>query len=94
MSRDLYPSAWNSITYKIRKRDNYTCVDCGKREKSGRCKFYVHHIDKNPHNIDPLNLITLCTVCHGKRHTKKLQGNYNPVTTSSKELQVVTKILL
>jgi 5-methylcytosine-specific restriction endonuclease McrA len=47
-------------------RDNYTCQECGSNQ-----------LDKAPHHIvfksqggedAPENLITLCIVCHGKKH--------------------------
>ena len=54
---------WRTLAKKIRKRDNYTCQECGK------CPSYeVHHkiswqLSKN-NNGD--NLITLCKSCHAK----------------------------
>ena len=48
----------------IRKRDNYCCRLCG--EKQVTKKHAVHHIDYNKENNDPINLITLCHICHMK----------------------------
>jgi hypothetical protein len=52
----------------IFKRDNYTCVDCGK--KGG--KLHAHHIynwAKNPKlRYRTSNGITLCTKCHSEKH--------------------------
>lgn len=61
---------WREAVYK---RDNYTCQECGA--KSGNGKTIVLH----PHHIQPFatfpelryevsNGITLCDVCHRKRH--------------------------
>ncbi len=42
------------------------CAICGKKGKTD-----VHHIDKNPMNNDPSNLVRLCRSCHVKQHQKK-----------------------
>jgi len=48
---------------QIRKRDNYICTICFKRQ--GRIRFAVHHIDYDKKNNDPKNLVTVCRRCHG-----------------------------
>ena len=47
---------------KIRKRDNYTCQKCYKKQ-NGRL-LDVHHIDYNKRNSKKNNLISLCKSCH------------------------------
>lgn len=45
----------------------YTCPDCDRPH--GRVNgFDVHHIDENPRNGDPSNLIAICRRCHAQRH--------------------------
>lgn len=64
-----YPSQFNSdLKLKIRKRDNYTCQNCGMTEEEhiiviGQV-LHVHHIDYNKQNCDEDNLITLCLWCN------------------------------
>lgn len=68
---DLYYGPhWKDISESVRKRDNYTCQRCGKKQED--ITFPVHHIQplrsfdgdyKTANNLD--NLITLCTCCHG-----------------------------
>lgn len=48
----------------IRKRDNYTCQECGKHESENKRKLDVHHIDYNKQNSSVTNLIALCLNCH------------------------------
>lgn len=51
----------------IRKRDNYQCQICGKKQidlDSFHKKLSVHHVDYNKVNQNPDNLITLCSTCH------------------------------
>jgi 5-methylcytosine-specific restriction endonuclease McrA len=67
---------WKQKTEKIRKRDKYTCQDCGKKESDEETAFPVHHIipywnfsNWRTANRDS-NLITLCTGCHVKAEYK------------------------
>lgn len=43
-----------------------SCADCGKQEK-----LDVHHIDENPLNNAPENLVSLCRSCHLQRHRQE-----------------------
>ena len=54
----------NDLKEQIRKRDNFTCQECGN-ESNGR-KLDVHHIDYNKKNNVPSNLIALCSPCNVK----------------------------
>ena len=69
------------IRQQILDRDKHTCQKCGATEevvclKGGRSKtrtnLVVHHIDENPRNNEPSNLITLCGFCHLSLHHKKI----------------------
>ena len=60
----------NKLRNEIRKRDNYTCQECGKIQNELKRKLEVHHIDYNKKNCSIFNLITLCRSCHSKT-----QGN-------------------
>lgn len=63
----------NPNVYKALHRDNYKCVDCGKKHGG---KIIVHHIDdsrkngtKNMNN-DLSNLVSVCRFCHARRHNQ------------------------
>lgn len=56
----------------IRERDGFACRECGKKES--RRKHCVHHIDFNPRNNHPENLITLCRPCHTEKHRGERDG--------------------
>ena len=45
------------------------CQECGTTEK-----LQVHHIDMNPANNEPSNIMTLCAACHASWHWKR--GNH------------------
>lgn len=68
-----YGSKWSRISLNIRKRDNYTCKNCGTQSFE-KYAMDVHHIVP-PENFDsfdeanhPDNLITLCRKCHDDIH--------------------------
>lgn len=65
-SFELYGFEWTDLLkHSIRTRDCFTCKMC---KKNGWC---VHHIDYNKKNNNPINLITLCSSCHGKTNTNR-----------------------
>lgn len=60
-SFEPYGKEWfTNLRTIIRKRDRFTCQECGKNG------FVVHHIDYNKKNNNLDNLITLCRSCHTK----------------------------
>ena len=77
MKRELYPADWNDIALKKKESVGWKCEDCGKQCRKPGEPFdthartlTVHHIDMNPGNCDPSNLIALCAGCHLRRHRK------------------------
>ncbi len=54
----------NQLKEKIRKRDNYECQECRKKQIQLKIKLDVHHIDYNKKNNSKINLISLCRKCH------------------------------
>jgi hypothetical protein len=56
---------------KIRLRDSFCCQDCLKNESEFNKKLYIHHIDFNKKNNNPINLISLCNKCHIKTNFKR-----------------------
>jgi len=74
-SFEKYPQEFNDkLRESIRKRDNYTCQNCGMTEEEhliviGKI-LEVHHIDYNKQNCKEENLIALCCGCNTR-------ANYN-----------------
>lgn len=56
---------------KIRKRDNFSCRECGCSENNLKYKLSIHHIDYNKKNNKEDNLISLCKNCHSKTNYKR-----------------------
>ena len=64
----------NKLKLEIRKRDNYTCQECGMVEVE-HLKIYervldIHHIDYNKKNCKKENLLSLCKQCN-------IRANFN-----------------
>ena len=57
----------------ILARDNHMCQKCGYPNKYW---LEIHHIDKNPRNNNPSNLITFCKQCHLEEHNRDIH-RYN-----------------
>lgn len=71
-SSGLYPLEFNDeLKESIRKRDNYTCQNCGMTEEEHLKKYNrvleVHHKDHNRKNNKKNNLITSCKKCNLER---------------------------
>jgi 5-methylcytosine-specific restriction protein A len=64
--------AWRRLCAQIKTRDGYRCRQCGAAgtQIGGRARLTVQHLVAAlvaPHlALSPMNLVTLCDVCHGK----------------------------
>nr|WP_300998804.1 HNH endonuclease signature motif containing protein [Methanoculleus sp.] len=56
---------WKAIRNAILERDRQRCNVCG-----GEQDLHIHHLDRDPTNDDPANLLTLCGICHARVHTE------------------------
>ncbi len=68
-SYEPYPQEFTpKLKLKIRKRDDFTCQECGMIEEEhlivyGRV-LEIHHIDYNKKNCNEENLLSLCKQCN------------------------------
>jgi len=70
-SNEPFPLEWTpALRESIHQRDGYRCQKCGKHQNECLRKLDVHHIDHNPKNLDPMNLITLCRRCNAKANSR------------------------
>lgn len=79
-SRECGRRGQKFLPRKDRRRENQrlvafmsACQKCGYKEYL--CILGVHHIDKNPHNNEPDNLIVLCPNCHSIEHSVHVTNN-------------------
>jgi 5-methylcytosine-specific restriction endonuclease McrA len=56
---------WKSTRSTVLERDGDQCVICGNNDG-----LHIHHIDTDPTNDDPANLVTLCSFCHARAHAE------------------------
>ena len=72
ISFETYPLEYKQIRESIRKRDNYTCQLCSKKQKQNNNeRDSIHHIDYNKMNNKPKNLISLCRSCNAEVNSNK-----------------------
>ena len=68
------PYGWDyspELRAEIRRRDGHKCQVCGASQSECSKKLSVHHVDYNPRNSDPVNLLSLCNGCHRRVHANK-----------------------
>ena len=63
----MTPGELNCWRNKVKERDNWVCQECGETER-----LHAHHVKHrftHPELSDNLdNGITLCELCHAKKH--------------------------
>lgn len=85
MDKKRYPANWKQIAAAVKEAAGWRCQQCGKQcrrpgEKldTHQRTLTVHHIDHQPENCDPGNLIALCAPCHlradAKHHAESRRG--------------------
>jgi 5-methylcytosine-specific restriction endonuclease McrA len=60
----VYAREW---FWRTHDRESYECPDCGRGDDRVQ-RFEVHHIDSDPTNNEPENLVAVCRRCHRWRH--------------------------
>ena len=70
---------WKFMRFRVILRDNFCCKDCGEIDNM----HHVHHKyylkDLMPWEIDESDLVTLCRICHTKRHESEIIKVYEKV---------------
>lgn len=62
-TKKAYPKDWPQITRRLVQERGGKCERC-KLPPRHRKPLTVHHIDGNPANNEPSNLVVLCSPCH------------------------------
>ncbi len=82
MDRSKYPENWPEISFAVRERANWTCQNCAKQCRRPEEPFDTHirtltvsHVDHDPANCDPGNLVALCAPCHLRYDAKHHAAN-------------------
>ena len=69
-----YPANWAEISLAMRNWTGWKCEACGaQHDWESRHVLTIHHLDRNPMNNDPRNLLVCCQRCH-----LSIQANYHP----------------
>ena len=60
-----YPKNWRQIADHIKINASWRCEHCGHpHDPEHGYTLTVHHLDGNPANCAPENLVALCQRCH------------------------------
>jgi 5-methylcytosine-specific restriction endonuclease McrA len=65
-----YAPRWRAIAAEARERAGNRCQDCGRAARPDRGALPVHHLDEDPTNHAPENLLVVCRPCHRLRHAQ------------------------
>ncbi len=74
MDKSKYPHNWKIIADLVKFHSGNRCQVCGRHhgeDGTQATTLTVHHIDHDPMNCKPENLIALCASCH-----LKVEGRY------------------
>lgn len=63
----LYPADWPEIATRIKERAGWRCEAC-ERPGDGHNSLGVHHLNGQPGDCQPPNLVALCWSCHTAAH--------------------------
>jgi len=70
--RALYPANWEELAEAVKTAAGWRCEQCGHpHDPAAGYTLTVHHIDGNPGNNLPENLVALCQRCHLALHAKR-----------------------
>ncbi len=61
-----YGATWRRVR-QLHLNRNPLCADCKVKDFHKKA-YTVHHVDENQFNNESDNLLSLCFVCHEKRH--------------------------
>ena len=63
--------SWGDLRTKVILRDNCACQECGETAYEWLEVHHIIPINKGGDELNINNLITLCIVCHKKKHRKR-----------------------
>lgn len=66
-NRHLYPPDWDNIAFCVKAAAEWRCEACAAPHGPSPHMLTVDHLDHDPGNLDPDNLIPLCQRCHLRR---------------------------
>jgi len=67
--RHLYPKNWEEIARDVKEKAGWKCEVCGAEHGPPPHILTVDHLDFNPANCSPRNLMALCQRCHLRRQS-------------------------
>jgi hypothetical protein len=101
-----YSDDWGAIATVVKQLSGYECQRCRLKCLPPVCSYrhlpkhirfklvaQVHHIDWDPSNNDPNNLICLCTACHLKSYRHSIRPIAGQLSFKLKLLKQKNKMI-
>lgn len=76
----MMPKNWKDISFEVKQKAGWKCQCCGAAHEEphpitgSKVILTTHHIDFNPENNEPENLLACCQRCHNsldREHRKE-----------------------
>lgn len=79
-AEQLLDPRWQQLRLRVFERDNWTCRNCGDKEKT----LNAHHVQYHPYSEGPWEyyietIITLCKDCHSEEHDELAASKANVI---------------
>ncbi len=86
---------WQKKRLEIMKRDNFTCLDCGNKEKELQIHHKYYEKETNPWDYPDDCYLTLCKHCHDEITNFKsmIKRNIDEKICSGQELRILNDII-
>lgn len=65
-NRNKYPADWDAIARRIKDEAGWVCRVCGAPHGQPGRILTVHHLNHEPSDVRPGNLLACCQSCHLK----------------------------
>ena len=90
-SEKLLDPRWQRMRLRVFERDNWTCRNCGKKEKTLNAHHvHYHPLAEGPWDYESETIITLCSDCHSDEHTGLEASTANVILALAKKGYVTT----
>lgn len=71
-----YPDNFGTISKRYRKKQDWTCEECGRDMSADKQWLHAHHINRQKSDNRDSNLKALCLECHADIHPKLQRSSH------------------
>jgi hypothetical protein len=74
--RNEYPDDFEEVSRRYRKKQGWTCEECGRDLSEDKQWLHTHHINSQKGDNRDANLKALCLKCHSEEHHHMSNSDY------------------